>query len=238
MSIKDLMLGAMVAAVTAGSTVSAAASPLELSVRTGHVRHASWGTLVFGDQGVEYRTAKKNAGRHWTYEQIRQIQVSSPTRIVVRTYEDQGFRLWTDRSVEFDVEKGAVTPDLAAFLLSKMARPVVTSVLPAPTGAPLFSVPVKHVRGRGGSAGVLRLYANALVYESARKGASRYWRFPDLASVSAPNRFRLDVLTYEGGDGDTRPFTFQLETDLPAGFYDALWEFVNGPPALEQTIGR
>ncbi|HEY3381607.1 MAG TPA: hypothetical protein VGK32_07555 [Vicinamibacterales bacterium] len=239
MSIKRLISYAALAAFTVVGPTWAATSPLELPVRTGHMRHGSRGTLVFGDQGVEYKTSKKDAGHRWTYEEIKQVQVLSPTRLAVRTYEDQGWtRLWVDRTVEFEIEKGAVSPELSAFLLAKIPRPVMTSILPAMTRAPRYRVPVKHVRGRRGSDGDLALYDDALVYTSAQAGASRYWRFGDLASVYAPDRFRLEVLTYEGGGGDTRPFTFQLKADLPPGFYDTLWTFLNAPPPLRQSTGR
>jgi hypothetical protein len=238
MSITQLISGVMLAAVTAVGPVWAAA-PLEFSVRTGHMRHGSRGTLVFGDQGVEYKTTEKDAGRRWTYEQIKQIQLLSPTRIAVRTYEDQGWtRFWADRTVEFELEKGSAGPELAAFLIVKVPRPVMTSVLPAVTGAPLFRVPVKHLRSRHGADGDLVLYNDALVFESPQKGASRHWRFGDLASIDAPDRFRLEVLTYEGGGGDTRPFTFQLKADLPPGFYDTLWASLNAPAPLRHTTGR
>jgi len=95
---------------------------------------------------------------------------------------------------------------------------------------------VKHVRGRRGRDGDLALYDDALVYESPEAGASRYWRFGDLASVYAPDRFRLEVLTYEGGGGETRPFTFQLKTDLPPGFFDRLWASVNTPAPLRPAV--
>jgi hypothetical protein len=238
MSIKQLISGTMLVAVTAVGPVWAAA-PLEFSVRTGHMRHGSHGALVFGDQGVEYKTTEKSAGRRWTYEQIKQIQILSPTRIAIRTYKDWAWtRFWTDQTVEFELEKGSVGPELPALLIAKIPRPVMTSVLPAATRAPLFRVPVKHLRSRSGSHGDLVLYDDALVFESPQKGASRYWRFGDLASVFTLDRFRLDVLAYEGGGGDTRPFTFQLKADLPPGFYDTLWGFMNAPPPLRQATGR
>jgi hypothetical protein len=40
------------------------------------------------------------------------------------------------------------------------------------------------------------------------------------------------VLAYEGGGGETRRFTFQIKTELPDGFYQALWARVN-PPTLD-----
>ena len=239
MSMKQLILGVMLATLAAANPVWAAAPALEFPVRTGHLRSESRGTLAFGDRGVEYSTAKKDASRRWAYEQIKQIHILSPTRIAVRTYEDRGWtRLWADRTVEFEIVQGAATPELVGFLLAKIPRPVVTSVLPVMTHAPRFRVPVKHVRGRHGSDGDLVLYEDALVYESAQVGASRYWRFGDLASVFAPDRFRLDVLTYEGGGGDTRPFTFQLKADLPPGFYDTLWAALNAPAPFRETTGR
>jgi hypothetical protein len=230
---------AWVAGVLLVAATPAASQTFDLAVKRPHLVGTSHGTLVIGDQGVEYRTADKADARRWTYVEIKQIQVQSPTRIVVRTYEDQGWtRLWADRAFEFEVEKGQITAVLAAFLLAKIPRPVVTAVLPPLTGTARYRVPVKHERGRRGSSGELALYDDALVYESMEAGASRYWRFGDLVSVYALDRFRLEVLTYEGGGGDTRSFSFLLKTDLPPGFSDRLWAILNAPPPLRQASGR
>lgn len=110
----------------------------------------------------------------------------------------------------------------------------MTAVLPELPGAPRFRVPVKHVRGRKGSHKELLLYPDALVFQSGQPGASRYWRFGDLASVLRLDRYRVEVTAYEGGGGDVRPFLFQLKIDLPPGFYDALWSAVNTPAANER----
>lgn len=233
MSIRFRIAGAALVALWLNGAAISEGAPLEFPVKTGHMRHASSGTLVFGETGVDYRTSKKDAGRRWAYEQIKQIQVLSPTKVAIRTYEDQSWlHLWADRTVEFEIEKGQFTPELSAFLLRAIPRPVLAAVLPPPTGTLRSSVPVKHVRGRRGSTGDLSLYDNALVYRTARPGESRYWRFGDIASVFAVDRFRLTVLTFEGGGGDTRPFEFQLQSDLPPGFYDRLWSAVNPPAAL------
>jgi hypothetical protein len=228
MSARRLLSCAALIALSWATPIWAAGPPLEFAVRRPHLIGASHGTLVFTDESVEYKTTDENDARHWTYEQIKQVQVQSPTLIAVRTYEDQGWtKLWADRTFEFEIETGVVTPELSALLLAKIPRPVVTAVLPPLAGTPRYEVPVKHVRGRRGSEGELLLYDNALVYRSTQPDASRYWRFTDLASVYAPDRYRLDLITYEGGGGDTRPFSFQLKTDLPAGFYDTLWSAIN-----------
>lgn len=232
MSVTLRLMGAAVLALLVGSTARAA-GPLEFPVTTGHLRHGSSGTLVFDDKGVEYKTAKKGASRRWTYEQIKQVQVRTPKRVVIRTYEDKGFfKWWTDRDVQFDVLKGEITPELSAFLLTATPRPVLMAVLPPATGRLRYQVPVKHLHARTGETGDLLLYDNALVYRTARPGESRYWRFEDLASAFATDRFRLSVLTYEGGGGDTKSFEFQLRSDLPSGFFDALWSSMNVPAPL------
>jgi hypothetical protein len=239
MSMQRLLSCALLASIAAAGPVWAQGAALEVPVKKVHLFGASHGALVVSEQGVEYRTSDKKDARRWSFEQIKQIQVLSPTRIAVRTYTDRSWvQFWTDRNVEFQLEKGSVSPELVSFLVAKVPRPVMTSVLPVATHPPLFRVPVKHLRTRSGTHGDLVLYDDALVYESATAGASRYWRFGDIASAFALDRFRLDVLTYEGGGGDTRPFTFQLKADLPPGFYDTLWGFLNPPAPLRQTTGR
>lgn len=233
MSATRILSCATLVALSWVSPAVAADQALELAVKNPHMVGASHGTLVFGDQGVQYRTTDKKDARSWSYEDIKQVQILSPTRVVVRTYEDQGWtKMWVDRAYEFQITKGTVTPALVTFLLAKIARPVVTAVLPALDATLRLRVPVKHVRGRRGSNGALLLYSDALVYQSTQPDASRYWRFGDLASILTLDRYRLEVVAYEGGAGETRPFLFQLKTDLPPGLYDALWSALNPPPSL------
>lgn len=232
MSAKQALSSAALIAFIGLSPALATAQPLEFAVKRPHLIGSSRGTLVFTDQNVEYRTTDKKDAGTWSYENIKQVQILSPTRIALRTYEDQGWsRMWTDRTFDFEVMKGAITPALTTFLLAKIPRPVVSAVLPASDETARYRVPVKHVRGRRGSQGELLLYANALVYRSSDPGASRYWRFGDLASVLAFDRYQIEVLVNEGGAGKTRPFLFQTKTDPPTGFYDALWAELNAPVA-------
>jgi hypothetical protein len=236
MSARQFLSCAALLAVSWTIPARVAGQPLEFAVKRAHLIGASHGMLVFSGEGIEYKTTDGTDARRWTYEQIKQVQVQSPTRISVRTYEDQGWtRFWADRTFEFEIEKGAVTPELSTFLLARVSRPVVTAVLPASAGTPQFRAAVKHVRGRRGSDGELLLYSDALVYQSPQPDASRYWRFADLASALPLDRFRLVVTAYEGGAGETRPFLFQLKTDLPAGFCDTLWMRINASAVDART---
>ncbi len=71
------------------------------------------------------------------------------------------------------------------------------------------------------------LYDTGIAYLTDREGQARFWRFRDVFGVLALDRYRLQLLAYEGGSGEMRPFTFELKTDLPPGMYDALWQRVN-----------
>jgi hypothetical protein len=215
------------------ASAAAAGPPFELSVKRDRLFGGSTGTLVFTAEGIEYRTTDTDDARRWAYDDVKQVQILSPTRVAVLTYEDRGrLRLGADRTFDFTVVQDTVSSELVTFLLGRVERPIVTAVMPQYDGQPLFRVSVKHQRQGRGSEGTLVMYERQLLYVTEQEQDSRYWRFGDIYSVQTLDRYRLEVTVYEGGSGDTRPFVFELKSDLPAGFYDALWARVN-PPGLE-----
>jgi hypothetical protein len=222
------MIAAIVIILIPPAWAAAAGPPFDLSVKKDHAWGASRGTLVVSQDGVEYRTADKDDARSWSYQDIKQLQILSPTRISVLTYEDRGkLKLGADRTFRFEVAQGTVSAEIVTFLLERIGRSVVTAVMPRIDGEPLFRVSVKHQRRGRGSEGALVLHDTQLVYLTERVGESRYWRFADMYSVLRLDRYRLELRAYEGGSGDTRSFVYELKSDLPDGFYDALWSRVN-----------
>jgi hypothetical protein len=220
-----------VLAVSASHGAAADGPPYSLTVKRSHMLRSSAGTLRITMDGIEYDTAAKKEARRWTYADIQQLLIQAPTQIVVLSYEDQGrLKLGADRRFAFEIREGRVTQEMVAFLLSRTDRSLVTAVLPHLPAAPLFQVPVKHERYGRGSDGTLRMYDEALVYVADREGETRYWRFKDLYAVLSLDRYRYEVLAYEGGSGDLRTFTFQLKADLPDAFARTLWARVNTPP--------
>jgi hypothetical protein len=207
-----------------------AAQPFELPVRHKRFLGGTPGTLVFAGDQVEFRARDEARARRWIYEDLKQIRVLSPTRIALATYEDRGLlRLGADRTLTFDTTDGAVvTEALVAFLLDRVARPLLTTVMPPLPASPLGRVPVKHQRRRG-TEGSLVLYEQGLAYLTEDEKTARFWRFQDLASVLALDPYRLQVTAYEGGSGETRPFVFELKTELAPGVYEQLWQHVNRP---------
>jgi hypothetical protein len=223
-----IVITAAVMVLASASWVGSAGRPFELTVKKDQSIGASRGTLRFTEEGVQYDTTETKDARTWAYGDIKQLQVLSPTRIAVLTYEDQGrLRLGADRTFTFDVVKGAVSPELVGFLLSRVERPLVTAVMPPGAGPVLFRLPVKHQRSRRGSEGTLVMREDHLAYLTERETDARYWRFADIFAVLPLDPFRLQVQAYEGGSGSTRTFVFELKSALPSAFYDALWARVN-----------
>ena len=215
------------------SAAAAAGPPFQLSVKQDRVFGGTTGTLVFTADGVEFRTPKSGDARRWTYDDVKQLQILSPTRIAVLTYEDRGgLKMGADRAFNFTVVQDNVSSDLVTFLLNRVTRPIVTAVMPDDSGVPLYRTPVKHQRQGRGSDGTLVLYDRQLLYLTEREDESRFWRFGDIYSIQQLDRYRLQITAYEGGSGRTRPFVFELKTDLPGRFYEELWARVN-PATLD-----
>lgn len=213
--------------VTAAAALAAEGPPFELAVRLDRTFGSTSGTLTFGADRVEFKTAAANQARSWRYEDLQQIQVRTTRRIDLLTYEDQGrLKLGADRRYAFHLSAGEVPPELVAFLLRRVDRPLLLAVIPPACCSPGLQVAVKHERQGQGSQGVLAIQDGALVYQTPREGDSRYWRLGDLESVLRLDRYRLQVTAREGRR--LRPFVFQLKRELPEGFYEALWAEVNG----------
>jgi hypothetical protein len=222
--------------LVSGAQVAPAPGPplFELAVRQDRAFGSTPGALLVDEQGIEFRSADRKTSRRWDYLALKQVRILSRTRITLATYEDQGWlRLGADRAYSFDVT-GAIPDGLVTFLLTRLERPLVTAVVPPLPATPLFRVSVKYARRGRGSDGTLALYDTGIAYVTDRDGQARFWRFRDVYGVLALDRHRLQVLAYEGGSGETRPFTFELKADLPAGMYDALWQRVNPPTSTNR----
>lgn len=212
---------------------AAVAAP-RLRVQAGRRFGKSAGELVFTNNGLAYETSDRGRAGSWSWNDIQQLQVVSPTRLRILTYKDSGWwRAGKDRRVEFSLTSGEVSAELVTFLLGQTARPLLTSVAPRLPEVPVRQVAVKHARAVHGTEGVLAMYDDGLLYQTSRKGELRYWRYSDIFAILPVGWDRLDVLAYEGGAGHVRPFSFQLKEPLPDGFAADLWSRVNSPRPLE-----
>lgn len=199
------------------------------------------GELIISDKGIEYRAAKReNEDRLWSYEDIKLLEILSPTQVRIWTWKDRKLFLGRDESLTFKLVEGQIDQKVSDFLRERIARPFVTSFIQE-QAAPLAEVPVKHSHRFGGCEGVLKVYSDRLVYESQTDHDSRSWRWTDIRSIGRSDVYRFDVETFEPQVGaSSRSFNFILKEQMPDKTYDLIWSRVYRPTPLirPNEVGR
>jgi len=209
--------------VLPGSEVRSA-EEFAYSVKHHHALKDCRGVLKINSDGIMYMARKGKDIRKWTFEDIRTLEIVSPTKISIVTYEDQKRWLGKDKVFEFDLGDKKATPELSALLLNYVQRPMKLAVIPDIQEKPQYEIPVKHLHAISGTRGMLRIYSDKVVYTTAVAGDSRFWRMRDIERFSRPDRFRFQIVSYlpqTGGPNEN--YDFQLMQDLPEGVYDYLW---------------
>jgi hypothetical protein len=200
------------------------------------------GELIISNNGVEYRAKKEKDSRAWTYTDIKLFEVLSPTRVRIWTYQNRKLLLGQEESLTFKLIDGKIDQQVGEFLRERIAHPLVTS-LTKEESAPLAQIPVKHLHRLSGCQGVLKVYADRLVYEANDGPDSRNWRWTDIRAVGRPDMDRFEVLSFEPQrGGPKRSFNFILKEPLPDKTYDFIWSRVFRPTPLirasEKLSGR
>ncbi len=196
----------------------------EYSVRHRHLLKDCRGTLKIDAGGVEFLASRPKDSRKWKFDEIRTLEIKSPARISLVTYEDQKRWMGKDKVFEFTLLDRKAAPELTTFLLAHVSRPMELAVIPEETEKPAFEMRVKHLHTIVGAMGVLRIYPDRIVFVSSATGDSRYWRLADVERVSQPDRFRFQLVSYvPKAGGPAEVYNFQLLDDLPKGAMDYLW---------------
>lgn len=191
------------------------------------------GQLIISAKGIEYRaTKRKNEDRIWSFEDIKLLEILSPTGVRIWTWKDRKLLLGRDESLTFKIVEGQIDQKVSDFLRERIARPFVTSFIEE-QAAPLAEIPVKHSHRFGGCQGTLKVYSDRLVYESQTGHDSRSWRWTDIRSVGRSDIYRFEVETFEPQIGaSSRSFNFILKEQMPDKTYDLIWSRVYRPTPL------
>ncbi|HEX6622462.1 MAG TPA: hypothetical protein VF064_02030 [Pyrinomonadaceae bacterium] len=221
----NLFAAGVVSLFIAGT--AAAQTEYRFKVKHDHVRKYCAGELVITDSGVEYVTEERGHSRNWQYADVKMLKLVSPTKLKVLSYENGRFKVG-DRDFSFELTEGEITREVSDFVLSRVKRPVSTSFIPDREDEPAYSIPARHRRRLGGDEGVIKVYADGVVYESGGgKEGSRSWRWSDIQGVGRSGQYRLSVTTYEPEfGGPTKSFDFDLKEALTDETYDYVWERV------------
>jgi len=191
-----------------------------------HLVKSCKGELIISPQGIEYQTENKDHAHKWGFTDIKMIRLESPKEVEIISYERSRKTLGTDREFEFKLVEGEVTKDVSDFLLTKVERPLSTSFV-ATEDKPSYELPVRHRHRFGACQGLLKVYADRVVYVSDKAENSRHWRWSDIRSISRTGPYQFGVTTYEPEfGGPSKTFNFDLKEQMDETVYDYLWSRV------------
>ena len=191
------------------------------------------GTLVISPVGIQFETQDHKLV--WVYNDIRLLEISTPTTIRLRSYEaHKWLMLGKDKQFSFRLLESKFDDQLIEFLRSRSERPFITSFANLETSVqPLATLAVKHQHRLGGCQGTIQIYPDRLVFVTLDEHDSRSWRWQEIQSIGRPDQGKLEILTYElQTGGPQRSYNFILKEPLTAETYDMIWSQVYQPLPL------
>jgi len=205
------------------------AQEFRIPVRHDHTVRSCQGELVITGEEVAYHTTHRRHARRWRFSDIQLMTVASRTELSVLTYESDRWTLGRDRTFRFRVTKGELSPEVSAFLLSRIGRPVAMA-LAAPWREPLYEFGARHRHRFGGCQGTIRIHPEGVAYVSLdHPRDSRFWRWLDIQGIGRLGPYHFEIVTYEPEfGGPARPYVFDLKVSMSDEVYDFLWERVYG----------
>jgi hypothetical protein len=198
----------------------ASAQQLTFNVRHEHFRKGGDGVLTFSAEGVRFQESGKKAehSRDWKYSDIQRLELRD-NKLRITTYDDVAWQLGRDREYTFDHLPKDMAAQLYPMLSARLDRRFVADV--ADSGVkPLWSVPAKMLRGRGGVNGVLQIAGDRIVFKADKPHNSKTWRFTDILTLTSSGAFQLSLETMHDD------FRFQLKEPLAEDRYNELWRSV------------
>lgn len=178
------------------------------------------GSLHIDAKGLEFRSDDSKEKIRFAMLDLREAHVAD-----VRTlrFELYGVRKWApSERVEytFRAEADAPVEMLAAFLASRVHRPVVGHY----AADSRFTVAAFHRRALRGTNGTLEIGEDAIRYVSEQAADSRTWLYRDIETIGKPDSFRFRVTT------NRETYVLELKGDLPEAAFQFAWRKVYDSP--------
>jgi len=223
----QVIVGSIFILIFVGGIRDGLAQEFRIPVRHDHAVRSCQGELVITGEEITYQTAHRHHARRWRFSDIRMLIIASHTELIVLTYESNRWTLGRDRAFRFRVTKGELSPEVSAFLLSRIGRPVAMA-LAAPWREPLYELAGRHRHRFGGCQGTIRIHPEGVAYVSSdRPRDSRFWRWSDIQGIGRFGPYQFEIMTYEPEfGGPTRTYVFDLKMSMSDDAYDFLWERV------------
>ena len=193
------------------------AEPFEFRVKHDHTLGSCDGKLIANEREIRYEATDGKHPQTWAYIDIQKLDVASPTRLVLKTFESHSWkRLERDKVFEFSLLEGKLGPDQQEFLRAKLSRPMVARLVEKTASSTLLLV--RHRHRLGGCEGQLSVEQDRLMYLTDHSSDNRVWKLRDIETLGSPDPYHLRVTTYN------ETFTFDLKSPLDPKVYDSLWK--------------
>ena len=197
-------------------TGGAQAESFDFRVKHDHTLGSCEGKLVASDKEIRYEATNGKHSRTWAYIDIQKVDVVSPTRLALKTFESQSWKqLERDKAFDFSLLEGKLTPEHQEFLRAKLSRPIVARLVEEGAQS---SAPVRHRHRLGGCEGRLSAEGERLIYSTDHASDNRVWKLREIETIGSLDPYHLRVTAYN------ETFTFDLKSPLDPRLYDSLWK--------------
>ena len=176
------------------------------------------GTLVFDQNGVEFRSSKLT--QRWTFVDVHSFDVSLHD-ITLLTYESRPWHEPGERPFHFSLA-GAMPPEVVARFTERVEKPGRNGS-PIPSASASSEIPAHHRMWIGGSSGILRFKDNGIDYVTESGRDSRSWRWADIQTLGNPNPYEFRVTAYR------EIIEFDLKQALPRDLFERMWDLLYAP---------
>ena len=187
------------------------------TARLHHGLRSSLGTLIFGAEGIEFRSARVPS-LSWLYVEIKTFDLLDAHRIVLIGYENRTWHCPGQKRFRFDLTMPV--PPAVAFELSRRVDKPVRNGDPDPHATAFASIPAHHDARVGASNGFLRFREAGIDYVTRTSRDGRSWRWSDLQTLSNPDPFHFRLSGYR------EIFDFDLKQPMPRELFERLWDHV------------
>ncbi|MEO8051906.1 MAG: hypothetical protein ABI833_15930 [Acidobacteriota bacterium] len=171
------------------------------------------GTLLLGDDGVEFRSPKFN--QRWAYVEIHSFDLSA-RELMVNSYQNRHWHEPGEQRFRFTLSE-TMPPEIAAQLTERVGKPVRNGI-PLRNVAALSEIPAHHRMWSGGSNGTLRLKDSGIDYVTENGRDSRTWRWADIQTIANPNPYELRVTAYR------EIVEFDLKQPMSRDLFEVMWD--------------
>jgi hypothetical protein len=174
------------------------------------------GDLHIDSTGLTFRSSDGKMTVTIPMKDLRETDVADRRALRFGTYDVQKWKPIERREYTFHAPPDAPVEELAQFLATHVARPVVGHY----ASAARYQIAAYHRRVLGGTGGTLEIGQDSIRFVAEKVTDSRTWPYRDIETIGRPDSFRFRVTT------SRETYVLDLKAELPEVAYQFAWSKV------------